>query len=440
MPCTVLIVEGLATNRIVLKVKLSAAYFSVRLAGSAEEASIQVSQDRPQAVLISDDLPDATARDLVRAIRALQGCDRLPVLVLADTDSPAQRLTLLRAGANDVIPRAFSEDLLLARLRSLSRQAPADADLDLAAGTAAALGFAEAQAGFTARGVVAAWSSGTAQDRVLFRRLEKHCRHQIEQVARDPAGALAGTATQPDVLIVSLPPNATETDLVRMAELGSAPQTRQARLLALVDPTDPGLAAKALDMGVHDIASRCADPREIALRLDMLLQAKQADDTQKARLRTGLRAAVTDPLTGLYNRRYALAQMTLMIDAARETQQPFAVMVADLDHFKTVNDSYGHAAGDEVLVRIAQAMRNALGPVDTLARIGGEEFLVLMPQSDARAARSMARHLCRTVRETMIALPGRDTPVADGQHRRHRCQSRASALQPDARGPDRRGG
>lgn len=90
MPGTVLIVDGLATNRIVLKVKLSAAYFHVEQAGSAAEALTLIAHDRPQAVLVTDGLPDSSACDLVRDIHALPGCDRLPVLVLTAKRAPTR--------------------------------------------------------------------------------------------------------------------------------------------------------------------------------------------------------------------------------------------------------------------------------------------------------------------------------------------------------------
>ncbi|MGK7754290.1 MULTISPECIES: diguanylate cyclase [unclassified Roseovarius] len=412
MSGTILIVDGLATNRIVLKVKLSAAYFSVDQASTAAEAVAAILRDRPQCVLISGDLPDRAAGDLIRDIHALPSCDRLPVLVLTATCTPLRRLDLLRAGAEDVMPRPFCDKTLLARLRSMSRHAPVEADLNLTTGTAEALGFAEAQAGFTSRGLIVALHSGTARDQALCRRLAQGTAHRFETVRAGHAEMLAGLRASPDVLLVFLPAGAGEPELVRLAELCGAPQTRRSRVLAVMDPADDGLAAKLLDLGVHDIAVQEADPHEITLRLDKLLRAKQADDTQKARLRTGLHAAVTDPLTGLYNRRYALSQMARMIETSRASGQPFALMVADLDHFKAVNDTYGHAAGDQVLTRIAHALRDALRSGDSLSRIGGEEFLVLMPQSGIADARAMAKHLCQTVRDTAIILPGVEAPVS----------------------------
>ncbi len=412
MSGTVLIVEGLATNRIVLKVKLSAAYFSVAQAGSAADALALIARDRPQAVLLSDDLPDASARDLTRDIRALPGCARMAVLVLTDSADTAERLALLRAGASDVLAKPYSEQVLLARLRSLARHAAVEADLQINSSTAQALGFAEAQAGFAPRGLIGALNNGTPGGQALCRRLAQDTGHRVEPFRMGQTGLMTGLSGPPDVLLVSLPPCTGEHDLFRLAELGSAPQTRKARMLVLLEDTNTALATKVLDMGAHDIASLDADPREIALRLEALLCSKQADDMQKARLRTGLLAAVTDPLTGLYNRRYALSQMQRLIDAARHGQQPFAVMVADLDHFKTVNDTYGHAAGDQVLTQVAHTLRDALRPGDCLARIGGEEFLVLMPQSDKKSARAMARHLCRSVRETPVVLAGADVSLA----------------------------
>lgn len=412
MSGTILIVDGLSTNRIVLKVKLSAAYFSVAQVGTAKEAVASILRDKPQAVLMSDDLPDRDACDLIRDINALPGCAQLPVLVLTATHTPQLRIDLLQAGAADVMPKPFCEKTLLARLRSMSRHAPVEADLDLTNDTAEALGFAEAQAGFAARGLIATLHTGAARDQALCRRLAQATPHRFEMLRTGQSGLLTRMHASPDVLLVFLPARATEPDLVHLAELCSAAQTRQSRVLALVDPADDALAAKVLDLGVHDVAAHDADPSEITLRLDKLLRAKQADDMQKARLRTGLHAAVTDPLTGLYNRRYGLSQMTRMIDTARSSGQTFAVMVADLDHFKAVNDTYGHAAGDRVLTRIAHALRDALRPGDSLSRIGGEEFLVLMPQSGIAAARAMAMHLCHTVRQTRIALPGVETPVS----------------------------
>ncbi|MFU8883513.1 MAG: GGDEF domain-containing protein, partial [Rhodobacterales bacterium] len=121
----------------------------------------------------------------------------------------------------------------------------------------------------------------------------------------------------------------------------------------------------------------------------------------------GLRAAVTDPLTGLYNRRYALPHLTRMTEQASRSGRRFAVMLADLDHFKAINDRFGHAAGDAVLVEVAHRLRSNLRAVDLVARIGGEEFLIALPDTDRTEARVAARRLCRIIAQDPFILPGK---------------------------------
>jgi two-component system cell cycle response regulator len=131
----------------------------------------------------------------------------------------------------------------------------------------------------------------------------------------------------------------------------------------------------------------------------------------RATVRTGLKAAVSDPLTGLHNRRYAMPHLARTAEHAALTGKPFAVMVADLDLFKRINDVFGHAAGDAVLVETARRMRDNLRAVDMVARIGGEEFLIVMPGSTITEARVAASRLCRKIGNQDFVVPGADDPI-----------------------------
>jgi diguanylate cyclase (GGDEF)-like protein len=110
--------------------------------------------------------------------------------------------------------------------------------------------------------------------------------------------------------------------------------------------------------------------------------------------------AHTDELTQVYNRRYALQLAEREIERARRYQRPLAMILADIDHFKWVNDTYGHLVGDEVLRDLAQRCRRQLRDFDVLGRYGGEEFLVVLPEADAEAALGVAERLRRAVAET----------------------------------------
>jgi two-component system cell cycle response regulator len=134
-------------------------------------------------------------------------------------------------------------------------------------------------------------------------------------------------------------------------------------------------------------------------------------DQLRATVRTGLKAAVSDPLTGLHNRRYAMPHLARVAEHAAATGRSFAVMVADLDHFKQINDLYGHSAGDAVLVEAARRLRENLRGVDLVARIGGEEFLIVMPATPLSEARIAASRLCRKIGSEGFVVPGVKYPI-----------------------------
>ncbi|UCC24719.1 MAG: diguanylate cyclase [Gemmatimonadales bacterium] len=126
--------------------------------------------------------------------------------------------------------------------------------------------------------------------------------------------------------------------------------------------------------------------RDITRQVEMERELSQARDSLE-------RLANTDELTGLANRRSLLRQLQLEVDRAHRYQRPFSLVLLDLDHFKRVNDTYGHAAGDEVLRATARAMEYVSRDLDLPGRMGGEEFAVLLPETDAEGARVVADRL-----------------------------------------------
>jgi diguanylate cyclase (GGDEF)-like protein len=112
--------------------------------------------------------------------------------------------------------------------------------------------------------------------------------------------------------------------------------------------------------------------------------------------------AITDPLTGLYNRRYFFDAARREFERARRYKAPLAIILIDLDHFKGVNDTYGHVAGDHVLVTVASRCKQSLRDVDVPARYGGEEFIFLLPETDLTGAHLLAERLRERIKEQVI--------------------------------------
>ena len=417
----ILIVDSVATNRIVLKVKLSAAFYSVLQASSAQDALAMCQLTPPDLILVAADPADMGFAQFVQKLNTLPHCSTMSVVALIASDNPALRLQLLKSGAEDVIATPIADAVLLARLRSLLRNAHTEADFRLQPITAEALGFAEAAAPFVQRGQVAAVAPCKSKSHAarianlhrctFFRTLAAQSAHRIERYDLCSGNGFRNLSYQPDAVVLEIGPSADDPGYALLADLQTAPQTRQSRIVALLHRAQAPQAATVLDMGAHDVVGFDTHPSEVEWRLNLQIERKLQHDQLRARLKTGLQAALTDPLTGLYNRRFAMTQMARLIEDATAQQNHFAVILADLDHFKQVNDRHGHAAGDAVLTQVAQLMRAALRGEDTVARIGGEEFLILLPDTTPQMARLTAGRLCRSIRETPLFVVGIGEPI-----------------------------
>jgi two-component system cell cycle response regulator len=413
VPGKILIIDDIATNRIVLKVRLATACYQVAQAATGDEGIEIARQTRPDLIVSSARLPDMDASGLARALRANPLTSDIPLIVITADRNEAPRRAALRAGADDILHKPLDEHLLLARMRSLLRARDSEEDLHLRDGARHVLGLAEPSEGFDRPGHIAFIAASEAAARDWARPLAGLLPDRLETLPLKDAMRRLTAATPPDVVALSFgsTPDEAEAGMRLMAELRARAETRDAGIVVTLTKSDPRLAAEALDRGANDVLTQPGDPRETALRLRRQIARKHRIDRLRDNMRDGLRAAMTDALTGLHNRRYAMPRLSNIAQDAARTGRDYAVMVIDLDHFKLVNDRFGHAAGDAVLERIGDILRTTMRPDDLVARIGGEEFLVVLPETDRNAAEFAARRLCHLVREAAIAVPGHPRPL-----------------------------
>jgi two-component system cell cycle response regulator len=420
----VLIVDGIATNRILLKARLAAACYEPISAEDAESALRLARQAGPEAIVVDLDgeggavaqvaTPCAGGVETLRRLRAAAELTAVPLLALSGAGNAAQRVAALDAGADDVLAKPVDEAALLARLRSLLRARAALAELGDGSPGAHQAGLAEAGAPFlhqaadapSVDALVAIVADRGEQGSRLRRRLAGLIPQRL--VLRDRAAALAepGLADPPDLYLIDAQAGGPGGGLRLLSELRSRGEARHARLGLLRQAAAAESDAIAFDLGADDLIDPEGDPAEVALRIATQLRRKAAEDRLRSALRDRLRLAVIDPLTGLHNRRYALSALAGMAAAARLEGGSVGVMVIDLDRFKSVNDRWGHAAGDAVLAETAARLSRAAGPGDLVARIGGEEFLVALPGADAQAAMAAAARLSAVIDGAPVALTG----------------------------------
>ncbi len=416
----ILVVDDMATNRIVLKAKLAIGCYDVVQAADGAQALALAHTARPDLILLELNLSDPGGLEVLGALKASPETAAIPVVVITARSETRTRIAALRAGAEDYLIRPVDDAILSARVRSLLRRRMLAEELELREGTRAALGFAEAQARVSWRGAgeaatparVALVGPDRATTAAWKRALAPHLPHRCDamdraealRLARGDQAAAPGDGL-PEVFVLAADLVAPGDGLMLLSDLRASPATRHAAILVALQPGASHLGPMALDLGACDLLGPDMEAEETALRLSAQLRRAREAEAMRRRLRDGLQLAVTDPLTGLPNRRYALSHMARVARHAARRGRGFAALLLDLDRFKAVNDAHGHAAGDAVLRAVAGRLRGELRAIDLLARIGGEEFLAILPEVDPAEAGAVAERLRAAVGAAPIPLP-----------------------------------
>ncbi|MDE4133809.1 diguanylate cyclase [Phaeobacter sp. QD34_3] len=414
MQGTILVIDGVSTNRIMMKVQLAAAYYDVVLAAGVAGVLDIARSCRPDLVLTANALPDGRAADVKRALMRDDTLANVPVIAVSRSDNPARRLEALSAGIDDVLPQPLDDVILQARIRSLLRARSANEELNMQRDASHGFVLPLSDRATSARGIqasVALVAEDIQTARAWKQRLGQTVSHEIRT---HQIGDVQPLMSEPvaDVFIIELNEVSSGAGLRLLADLRARAATRRSVVIAVPNPADPHVAAEALDRGAHDVLQTGFDVEELALRLETQLQYKHRHDLLRDSVRNGLRAAVEDPMTGLYNRRYAKPFLDRTARNASESGDKFALMLADLDHFKQINDRYGHPAGDAVLIEAAKRLQARLRPVDLLARVGGEEFMIVLPGASEFEAGLAAVELCNAINSKPFHVPGIDQPIS----------------------------
>lgn len=398
----VLIADDVATNRILLKATFDDAGYTPILTSAKGDCLQRAAGEHPDGIVLALDLAAAGNVALLTRLKADPRTRDTPVIVLTPSQDVALRLRALEIGADDVFSLPVDDKVLLARFRNLLRSRQAYAGLT--DGREAMLfGVEEEGEDFSMPGALTILSDRTDAAEVLGRQLRPLMAERIRIAGL--AGFLQETdpaAIAADLYLIDGSGDGEDPARRLLPELRSRMLSRHAGICLMTGQNRADQATMGLDLGADAIIDSATPPEEVAARLRRLLLRKRQSDRTLSRLQDGLRLASVDPLTGLFNRRYAMAFLAELTESARRSGQPYAILLADLDRFKSVNDRFGHATGDAVLVEVAQRLTNGLRREDLVARIGGEEFLIILPDQSLARAEEIARTLCRRIEERPV--------------------------------------
>jgi two-component system cell cycle response regulator len=402
MTARILIVDDVPANTRLLEAKLSAEYYQVASARDGFEAVKLAREWQPDLILLDVMMPGMDGFECCRILKDSDVTLHIPVVMVTALGDSAERLRGLEAGADDFLTKPVEYDTLMARVRSLVRLKRLLDEWRARGETARALGLTAPNHGIPdvagARAlVIDEWE---LNGDVILRAL---AREGIEAVPVRTGAEVIEHATREtfDLIVISLQ-LADEDSLKLVSALRAADATHETPLLLVAETSERERVLRGFELGASDWLAMPVDENELRARARNQIRRKFYQDRFRSDLSTALELALTDPLTSLYNQRYLRRHLNGLMQSGQG--RPIAVLMIDVDHFKIVNDQYGHANGDRALKMIAEVFRNNIRAFDSLARYGGEEFVVVMPGSNPDDATAAAERL-RIAVETLAFEP-----------------------------------
>jgi len=399
----VLIVDDIPTNVRLLEARLTAEYYEVSSAHSGAEALAKCQEQDFDIILLDVMMPEMDGFEVCRRLKADPKTHHIPVLMITALDQPSDRVQGLDAGADDFLTKPVDDMQLMARVKSLVRLKSLTDELRARALTGQQIAIEDAIRAMdsisAAGGSVLIIDSDQRHAERIKAYLEPEHKVDILSQPADAVFQVAGANYELALISMSLD----GFDPLRVcSQVRTVEQTRNLPIILMADEADKPRVVRALDLGINDFIYRPVERNELMARVRTQIRRHRYAMELRESVNNTMAMAVTDQLTGLYNRRYFERHLNVLLGKAQEQERDLALMILDIDHFKAVNDSYGHDIGDAVLREFSARLRRNIRGVDLACRFGGEEFVVLMPDTDFAQADSVAERVRQSIAEKMF--------------------------------------
>jgi len=410
MTARILVVDDIPANVKLLEARLLAEYFDVLTAANGFDALAICERTQVDLILLDVMMPGIDGFEVCERLKENPRTAHIPVVMVTALDQPSDRVRGLKAGADDFLTKPVNDLQLMSRVKSLVRLKTLTDELRVRAAAAEALGMDSSLGGALGDepgSILLVDGRGSSQERIV---------RALKPVAdvtcmSDPQAALFEAAEKPFELVI-VNANFAEYDPLRLcSQLRSLERTRYLPILLIAEQGHDDMIVRALDLGVTDYLVRPIDPNELLARSLTQIRRKRYNDRLRSSVKQSIELAVTDGLTGLHNRRYLDSHLKLLIDRSVARGRSMSVCMTDIDRFKLINDTYGHDIGDAVLREFASRLRSAVRGADLACRYGGEEFVLLMPDTPPETAAGVAERLRMAIEQVPFRLGDVTVPL-----------------------------
>jgi two-component system cell cycle response regulator len=412
MTARILVVDDVPANVKLLEVRLLAEYFDVLTAATGPEAIETCENGRVDVVLLDVMMPEMDGFEVCLRLKADPATSHIPVIMITALDQVADRVKGLEAGADEFLTKPVNDLQLMSRVKSLVRLKTLTDELRLRAATTRDIGIEELLSRKLA--------DEDSPPRVLLIDERPDSSRSIGaalngaaqlDVAADPhTGFFQAAETPYECVIVAN--GFSNLDPLRLcSQLRSLDRTRFLPIILVVEEGEDARVIRGLELGINDFLVRPIEQQELIARLRTQVRRKRYNDQLRASVAETIEMAVTDGLTGLHNRRYLDSHLQTLFDRAVSRRRPLSVMITDLDRFKSINDAHGHDGGDDVLREFARRLRKNVRGIDLACRFGGEEFVVVMPDTEASIAEKVGERIRAEIERTPFAVGRNGTTI-----------------------------
>ena len=402
MSARILVVDDLAPNLHLLKVKLQAEYYDVVTARSGYEALEIAGKEKLDLILMDAMMPGMNGFEACEKLKQNPKTWHIPVIMVTALEETKDRIAGLEAGADDFITKPIDDFNLMARVKSLLRLKMVTDQLLSHTGHTKGNSRPLLEKIHDRSGKILLVEDHDFRAEKISKPLLK--KHKVV-VESDPDKAVKLASSGMDLIIVSLVSE--NFDGLRVcASLRFKEDSRDIPILIVGDPEDEARLIRAYDIGINDTLMRPIEKQEMHARVNTLLRRKFYADSLRENFNENLEMVVSDPLTGLGNRRYFDRTIEPFFEALEDKDEAFSIMVFDIDHFKRVNDILGHDMGDQILKEVATRLVTNMRAVDVVSRYGGEEFMIAMPKTEEDDALVAADRIRALIAGTPIYVDG----------------------------------
>jgi two-component system cell cycle response regulator len=404
MSARVLVVDDLLPNVKLLEAKLTREYYEVVTAFNGKEAIEKARKLSPDIILLDIMMPEMDGFETCRRLRADPELSHIPIVMVTALSEKEDRIRGLEAGADDFLTKPVADGPLFARVRSLIRLKVMMDELRLRGVTNVKLGMDENELslGKISDAKILLVDDDGVQSSQLIDKLS-HINKNIKLVNKPEAAIEVANKGEFDLAIIST--QLADADGLRIcSQLRSNEQTRNMSILIVIEEDDNQSMLKGMEIGVNDYIATPVDTNELVARAKTLIRRKKYQDALRSNFKTSISLAVTDGLTGLYNRRFMDTHIEQLVKEAQDYQKPLSVLMMDIDFFKKVNDTHGHNVGDEVIKEFSQRVLRSIRPSDLAVRYGGEEFVVILPGTFKEDAKVVSERLRNNIEKVPFTV------------------------------------